>query len=105
MEADLINTFVVELLKKADLDKVPQDFYDEYVEKIGLEVQKRLGLVAMKELSPEAVDQFGELIKNDASPKDLVVFFQENIPDYQEKIEMALKDFADEFLVSVEKLK
>ncbi len=105
MQPDLINTFVTELLKKAELEKVPQHFYNEYVEKIGNEVQKRLGIIAMKELSPDAVDEFGKLVSSEAKPETLAEFFKKNIPDYEEKVENALREFADEFLASAAKLK
>jgi hypothetical protein len=105
MQPDLIATFVTELLKKAGLEKVPQSFYDDYSEKIGVEVQKRLGIIAMRELTPEAVDKFGELVSRNAAPEEMAKFFKENIPEYEEKISMALKEFADEFLTSAAKLK
>lgn len=105
MQPDLITAFVSELLKKAGLSDVPKNFYDEYAEKIGAEVQKRLGVVAMNELRPDAVEKFGELVARDAKQEELAEFFQENIPDYEVKITEALKDFADDFLASAAKLK
>ena len=38
MQSDIIADFVTGLIEKAGLDKVPQNFYDEYVEKIKAEV-------------------------------------------------------------------
>ncbi len=105
MQPDLISTFVTELLKKAGLDDVPRDFYDEYSQKIGVEAQKRLGMIAIRELTPDAVDEFGKLMTNEADPKTLAEFFKKNIPDYEKKVEEALKEFADEFLASAAKLK
>jgi len=105
MQPDLISTFVTELLKKAGLDDVPRDFYDEYSQKIGVEAQKRLGMIAIRELTPDAVDEFGKLMTDEADPKTLAEFFKKNIPDYEKKVEEALKEFADEFLTSAAKLK
>ena len=105
MQPDIITAFVSELLKKAGLESVPKNFYDEYAAKIGMEVQKRLGIIAMNELPPDAVDKFGEMVARDAKPDELAKFFQENIPDYEVKITEALKDFADDFLASAAKLK
>jgi len=104
-QSDLITTFVAELLKKSGLEDVPKSFYDEYSQKIGMEAQKRLGMIAMRELTPEAVDEFGKLMSNEADSKTLAEFFKKNIPDYEKKVEEALKEFADEFLVSAAKLK
>lgn len=105
MQPDIISKFVTELLKKAGFDDVPRDFYDEYSQKIGVEAQKRLGMIAMRELTPDAVDEFGKLMTDEADPKTLAEFFKKNIPDYEKKVEEAFKEFADEFLVSAAKLK
>lgn len=105
MQSDIISDFVAELIKKAGLDNVPQNFYDEYSEKIKAEAQKRLGIIALRELTPEAVDKFGELIGRDAKPEELAEFFYNNIPDYEKKTADTLKQFADEFLASAAKLK
>lgn len=105
MQPQLITNFVAELLNKAGFANMPENFQQEYSEKIGLEVQKRLGLVAIKELSPEAVDKFGQMMAADAKPEELSQFFEQNIPDYEAKVTQTLKDFADEFLASAEKLK
>ena len=105
MQPDIIAVFVSELLKKAGLADVPKNFYDEYSEKIGVEVQKRLGIIAMNELKPEAAEKFGELMARDADPDELAEFFQNNIPNYEQKVTDALRDFADDFLASAAKLK
>jgi glutamine synthetase type III len=104
-QPDLITTFVAELLTKAGLNDVPKSFYEEYSQKIGVEAQKRLGMIAIRELTPEAVDEFGKLMTSEADPKEMAEFFQKNIPDYEQKVTDALKEFADEFLASAEKLK
>jgi hypothetical protein len=105
MQSDIIADFVAGLIKKAGLDKVPQGFHDEYAEKIKAEAQKRLGIIALRELTPEAVDKFGELVGRDAKPEELAEFFKNNIPDYEKKVTEALEQFADEFLASAAKLK
>lgn len=105
MQKDLVAQFVSELIKKAGLDNVPEKFREEYAEKIGAEVQRRIGLVALKELSPQALDEFNVLAGKDAKPDELAEFFKKSVPDWEDKITVALKEFSDEFLASSEKLK
>jgi len=105
MPANFVEQFVSELIVKAGLDKVPENFKKEYAEKISAEVERRIGLVAIKELNSEALDKFDKLMEADTTPDKLADFFQKNIPDYESKISAALKDFADEFLASANKLK
>ena len=105
MQNDLVPQFVSELVKKAGLDNVPDKFRAEYAEKIGAEVNRRVGLVALKELSPKALDEFNVLFGKDAAPEAMAEFFQKNVPNWENKITAALKEFADEFLASSEKLK
>ena len=101
----MVADFVAGLLKKAGLDKGPRSFRAEYAEKIKAEAQKRLGIVAIRELTPEAVDKFGELAGRGALPGEFAEFFKKNIPDYEKKAADALKKFADEFLSSAAELK
>jgi hypothetical protein len=105
MVEDLIQQFVEGLIKEAGLEKMPESFKKEYNEKLGLEAQKRIGAVALKELSAEAMDKFGELIEKDPSPKKLEEFFKQNIPDYETKVQNALQEFANEFIESAKQLK
>lgn len=105
MQDQLVGQFVEELIKKAGLDQVPEKFKMEYVEKIGTEVNRRIGLVAMKELSLEALQEFEKIMSAETTPEKLAEFFKKNIPDYENKISAALKTFADEFLASADNLK
>jgi hypothetical protein len=105
MAEDLIQQFVDGLIKEAGLEKMPESFKTEYNEKLGLEAQKRIGAVALKELSPEAMDEFGKLVEKDPDQKKLEEFFKNNIPDYEAKIQAALKEFAAEFIESAKQLK
>lgn len=103
-QPEIINAFVAELIKKAGLEAVPAGFYNEYFDRIGVEVQKRLGLTVMKELTPEAAEEFAKITEAGAGQTEYIEFFKKNIPDYEKKIEAALKEFADEFLSSAAKL-
>lgn len=105
MSDNLISQFVEKLIQEAGLDSVPENFRAEYTEKIGSEVQKRIGLVAVKELGPEALDEFAALMDKNPKPEEVNQFFVKNIPDLEKKIAEAMEEFSDEFLSGAEKLK
>jgi uncharacterized protein YdiU (UPF0061 family) len=105
MEKDLIAQFVENLIKQAGLDSVPENFRAEYTEKIAMEAQKRVGLIALKELDKEALDEFADLMKDQPDTKEMNIFFAEHIPNLEDKVAVGLREFAEEFLTSAEKLK
>lgn len=100
----IIVNFVDELLKKSGLDNVPDKFQKEYSEKIGMEVQKRLGVIVMQELTPDAIDKLGIMIADEANPDLLDDFFKNNISDYKIKTEKVFTEFSDEFLDTMQNI-
>ena len=104
---DVIGKFVSELLQKAGIDKMPEDFKQEYTAKIAAEVQHRLGLMALAELDEEAVKEFTKFNSAKKAPgsKELLEFFSAKIPDFQNKVEQTLAVFAKEFLRGIDNLK
>jgi len=104
---DVIQQFITEVIKKAAIDKMPEDFKKEYTEKLGAEAQRRLGIMAMGELNEQGVKDFEEFMANNKSPKPekVLEFFGARIPDFTAKVTEALKKFAEEFIAGAERLK
>lgn len=100
-----IEEFVSEIIKQAGFDGMPEDFLAEYKEKVAIEAQKRLGMSAMEALPDDKIEEFSELAEK--SPNDLEkinTFLTENIPDFEEKMAKALRDFGTEMIESAKKL-
>ena len=100
-----IEKFVVEIIKQAGLDKMPEDFLADYTEKVTMEAQKRLGLSAVEALPDDKLKEFTELTEK--SPDDFIkinAFLKENISDFEEKMSKALRDFGLEMIESAKKL-
>lgn len=104
---NVIEKFVQEMIKKAGIDNMPDDFKKEYTEKLGVEVQQRLGIMALQELDENGMKEFETLMKGEKEPEpqQLLDFFQKKIPDFNEKLSQTLKQFAEEFISGAEKLK
>lgn len=92
--------FVVELLKKVNLVDQSGQIDADYVAKLVEEVEKRLGLLVMKEMSDEAMLEYTKLV-NDGSAQNAEVsakFFTQHIPNFEQKRQQWLEEFAADFL-------
>jgi hypothetical protein len=104
---DQVQKFVAELLKNAGIDNMPADFKKQYADKLGVEVQRRLGIMALDELDEKGITDFEAFTVKNKSPqsKDLLEFFNGHITDFKGKVEATLSQFAQEFISSAQKLK
>lgn len=94
-----LDTFINELIKQAGLDNMPEDFKDEYRDKLAQEAQKRLGVASMALLTMEQIEELNGIIEKEAEPAEAIkVFLTAHIPDYTVKMAEALKEFGREVL-------
>ena len=94
-----LDIFISELIKQACLDKMPQDFLEEYKEKLAVEAQKRLGVASMALLSMDEVTELNEIIAKQSEPAEAIKdYLLGHIPDYQNKMAEALREFGGEVL-------
>lgn len=93
--------FIDDLLRQAYLDKLPEKFKEEYKDKILVELQKRIGVMALNNLSDKDVEKFNVLLKKtDVNIDDIMQFLKEKLPDIQTKIDQVMDKFQQEFLKS-----
>lgn len=104
---DLTKKFVEDMLAKAGIDNMPADFKEEYSKNLEAQVLRRLGIMAISELDEAGVEEFSKLTEGDKAPeaKVLAEFFSARIPDFHQKVEETLTQFAQEFVSGAEKLK
>jgi len=103
---DPIQVYVEQLLSAAGLNELPSDMKDEYSERLGVEVNRRIGLAMMEVLDEKALEGFNALMeKEDVGPADAQDFFRKHVPDYEARIQKTLEDFTKEFVASAEQLK
>ena len=104
---DTIQQFVAGVIERAGINNMPDDFKKEYVEKLSIEAQKRIGMMALEELDEKGVKTFEQFVGDNKSPKpeEVLDFFNNHIPDFTEKVKNTLQVFADEFVKGAEKLK
>ena len=103
---DPIQSFVDQLYSAAGLDKLPSDLRAEYAERIGVEVNRRIGLSMMQALDEKGLDSFNKLMdKEDVDPAEAMAFFQEHVPDFQDRMKKVFEEFTKEFVSAADQLK
>ncbi|MBL7053595.1 hypothetical protein ISS06_00110 [Patescibacteria group bacterium] len=107
MEKDIIQEFVQGIIKKAGIDNMPADFKKKYVEKLAVEAQRRLGMVAIDAMDEQGLKDFEKFMQTAKNPKpdEVLEFFSSRIPDFQQKITGELEKFGKEFIAGADRLK
>lgn len=104
---DYLAQYVDELLGRANLTNLPEDFKNEYRQKILESVQKRIGIIALKELDAKGIKEFEEMNQSEGelSQDELLTFFRARIPNFEQKMTQTLKEYADEFVEGAKRLR
>jgi uncharacterized protein YdiU (UPF0061 family) len=105
-DLDPIQAFVGQLYSAAGLDKLPSDLKSEYGERIGVEVNRRIGLSMMEALNEQSLEEFNKLMeKEEVDPAEAMAFFQQNVPDFEARMQKVFADFTKEFVSAADQLK
>ena len=102
-----VRQFIAQLFRAAGLDSLSAADREEYQERLAKELETRLGIVALRELREEEdLAEFHRLISQDPVDQSrLLGFFKSRIKDFDERMSDALREFAVEFLDSVQSLR
>jgi hypothetical protein len=103
MTNEPIDVFIEGILKEAKLDNLPAEYKEEYISKLTAQVERRIGIIAMKELDEEGLNEFAILAKSKPSKEKVERFFTDKVPGFQEKVREGLKEFATEFITASNK--
>ena len=83
---------------------MPKDFLAEYEEKLATEAKKRLGVVAMENLSKEQAAELADLAeKNSDNPEAISGYLSENIKDFEQIMSKTLQEFGEEVVAIAQK--
>ena len=103
---ELIQKYISQIMDDAKLSDMPEDFKADYIEKLQTEIERRLGITALKSMDESAVKKFNELITEDPNlpPEKIAEFYQEHIPNFSEVMNKTLEDFKQEFIKKAQSL-
>mgnify|MGYP001581054165 FL=1 len=102
-----LQQFIKDVIKKVGMQNLPKKFLDEYEDKLTIETQRRIGILMVKELDESGIKEFDKLIQKNLNPdqKILLNFFNSYIPDFKQKLEKGLEEFAQEFINELKTIK
>jgi len=99
--------YIQNLLKAADLDLLPEEEKEGYINDLTREIEKRVGLLIMQELKEKDFNKYTKLVTS-GKEEDLLQapqFLDKKIKDWPDKLGQALKSFADEFVQTAKQVK
>jgi len=112
MEEEIMLKFIDAVIEKSGL-KLKGDFLAEYRELLLEQVEKRIWLMVVDELEDDAIKGFYEMTMgaenmdelDDEKKKEVAVYCQENIPDFEKKVLKIMDDFATQFVRNIKLMK
>ena len=99
--------FIQSMLKAADLDMLPEEEYDQYIDDVTREIERRVGLLILQELDENDFTAYTTLVTS-GNEQDLLKapeFLEEKIENWQDKLGNVLKTFGDEFIKTSQQIK
>jgi len=97
-----IQSFIKEVIRQAGLNDMPEEFLQEYEERLTIEAQKRLGLAAIKELTDEEAITLAKIAEeSNNDPKKIQEFLASHIDNFEEKMAKILADFGKEIINTI----
>lgn len=93
-----LSAFVDALLVKAGMITLPDDFRQQYVQRLVSQIEERIGLKALAELDEEELAEFERMMQPPKPPAEVLAFFRQHIRDFPVKMQAVLDEFSQEFL-------
>ena len=94
---DFLQSYIHQILDNNGFEAVSEETRNKYVPQFVAEAQRRLGLALLPHLSEKAATDFSGLVENENLTQDqLVSFWKENVPDFENIVQETLKGFAEE---------
>ena len=103
MPQDPMKLFIDKLMAEAGLDNLPEDYRQEYENKLRQQVDHRIGLIAMGALDEQGMKDFEKLADSRPDSQALKDFFAKKITNFGEKVRIGLAEFAQEFIDAAKK--
>lgn len=104
MNQEPLDLFIANLVKESGLN-LPEDFKQQYIEKLKEQLNRRLGLVLIEDLDEAGLAEFSQLMGQEPQPDFQAIqnFYATKIPNFEQKIQSAMIEFANEFIATAKK--
>ncbi len=96
-----LEVIITEVFNQAGLTDLSPEARSEYQEKFQELIEERIGLMALKELPDERIDEMLTILNNEGSSADtLTSFLRVHIEAFDQKVQDLILEFAREFIAS-----
>ena len=105
MPQDPGTLFIEKIMAEAGLSELPADYKQQYIDKLQEQVNRRVGLIILDNLSEADSQEFAKTLNSSpaASMEEMRAFFADKIPSLEEKIKAGLAEFAAQFIARAKK--
>ncbi len=91
-----LEEYILGVLSQNGLDKLPEELQKFYLPQLMVEAEYRLGLALMPKLNEAQVDEFMSLVEKEADGKEMMNFWEEAVPNFQDLVKETLLKFSEE---------
>jgi hypothetical protein len=105
MALEPIEVYLQNLLQAANLDSLPAEAKEDYLDQLKVQVDRRVGIIIMRELDEAGREELTAMMEKGAQPGSpaLQDFLTSRIENFEEKIKAGLNEFAEEFVAAAQK--
>lgn len=98
-----LRTFALNVLKQGNLDNMPSESREAYIDKISMQVQQFVGMAVMNELSEKGSEELAKVINKDGEVDESKAkkVLAEYLPNSEEVIKQSLQNYAKLFLENI----
>lgn len=96
--ANFYEDFSRELLRRNQLVEEGNVVDETQVERLAQQLEKRVAIFVLRQLSKEQLDAYAKVVFEDGSPEKIHDFLKTHISDFEQKREQLFKDFTREFV-------
>lgn len=94
MQENFLVTFVEKALAENGYTNLTEDMKKELVPQFVAQLEQRIGVSMLPNLSVENAEKFTDILKDkNASPKQLIDFWEKAVPNYQEIVKKEMETF------------
>ncbi|HAZ16603.1 MAG: hypothetical protein A3H59_02060 [Candidatus Jacksonbacteria bacterium RIFCSPLOWO2_02_FULL_43_9] len=104
-EFDILEQYVSQILKEADLGEVDVAFEIAYRQRLMIVIANRMGQEAIGMVPDDRSQEFQVLMQSQPKPQEIFAFFNDVVPDFQQKISGMLEEIKRDFLQKAYQLK
>ncbi len=92
-----LDEFIIKVLSASGMENLSETNKNAYIPQLKEELELRLGVALMPELTPEEGEEFAAMMENEESdPQKWELFWRSAVPDFDQKVQNVCYNFGQE---------